>query len=151
MRQEERLGSLPGAYRTKYERLALELAMAMDDADAIFARNGYTRDDALIMANSPAFAVILERTMREVKEQGLSFRAKARAQAEELLAHSFEIATDPTQSSAVRLDAIKWTAKVGDLEPKVKEESKTGGGLTLSITFAGQAPQQVVGQTIDAE
>ena len=145
VRQERRLDSIPEVYKTKYERLAVELALALDDADIIFKRYGYSPDEALALAQSLAFSTILERVMREVKESGMSFRAKARMQAEELLGHSFEIATDPNQSAAVRADLIKWTTKVGGLEPKEsKDDAKTGGGLTLSITFAGAAPQQVI-------
>lgn len=144
-RQERRLDSIPEVYKTKYERLAVELALALDDADAIFKRYGYSPDEALALAQSLAFSTILERVMREVKESGMSFRAKARMQAEELLGHSFEIATDPNQSAAVRLDAIQWTAKMGDLEPRsAKEDVKLGGGLTLSIQFSGAPPTQVI-------
>jgi len=144
-RQERRLDAVPEVYKTKYERLAVELSLALDDADAIFARYGYTPDDAIALAQSDAFASILARVSKDVRESGLSFRSKARMQAEELLTHSFEIATDPNQAGSTRLSAIQWTAKVGGLEPKEsKDEGKTGGGLTLSIQFSGAPPQQVI-------
>lgn len=145
-RHEERMGAIPEVYKTTYERLAVELALALDDADAIFARYGYTQDQALALARSDAFVTILERIAREVKASGLSFRTKARMQAEELLGSSFEMATDPTCSSAVRATLIQWTAKMGGLEPKEKGDDGKGqgSGLTLSITFAGQPPQTVV-------
>ena len=48
-------------------------------------------------------------------------------------------------SAAVRADLIKWAAKVAGNEPApVKSNEVTGGGFSLSITFAGQAPQQIV-------
>lgn len=144
-RQDARLEAVPELYRQKHERLAIELAMGMDDADAIFARHGYDKDQAVALVGTPAFLALLQRTAEEVKTSGASFRMKARAQAEELLGYSFELATDPSVSSATRLDAIQWTAKMGDLEPKgAKDDGKTGGGLTLSITFSGQQPQTVV-------
>ena len=80
-----------------------------------------------------------------MQENGLSFKAKARAQAEDLLAHSYDLATDPLCSAAVRADLIKWTAKVAGLEPTTKDTEKTGGGgLVLNISFAGQPAQSVI-------
>jgi len=144
-RQDQRLASLPEIYRQKYERLALELALGLDDADSVFERNGYTSEQAVKLIESPAFVALLQRTTEEVKSSGLGFKMKARVQAEELLGHSYEMATDPYTSGAVRADLIKWTARVAGLEPKTGEgDTKTSGGLTLSITFSGQAPQTVV-------
>ena len=64
--------------------------------------------------------------------------------AEGLLPEVYDMSTDPLVSSAVRLDGVKWVAKMAGFEPKEKDEGKTGGGFSLSITFAGQAPVQVV-------
>ncbi len=144
-RQDRRMAEVPELYRQNHERLAVELALHMDDAEAIFASYHYTPDQAAELIESPAFIALLERVTKEVREQGLSFRMKARAIAEDLLPFAHEMATDANCSAAVRADLIKWASKVGDLDPKPsKDDSKTGGGLTLSITFAGQAPQQVV-------
>lgn len=144
-RQDARLGNVPELYRTTHERLAVELALHVEDAEEIFARYHYTVEQAAELLASAAFTALLERVSREVRETGLSFRMKARAIAEDLLPYAHEMATDPLASSAVRADLIKWSAKVADLEPKdSKDAARVGGGLTLSITFAGQAPQQVV-------
>lgn len=143
-RQDVRMAEVPSLYRETYERLAVELALNMDDAQAVFARHGHDLEAAAALVESPQFVALLQRVTDEVRENGTSFKMKARIQAEELLATSYDMATDPLISPAVRADLIKWTSKVGGLEPKDKDEGKMGGGLTLSITFAGQAPQQVV-------
>lgn len=145
-RQDARLGNVPELYRTTHERLAVELALHVEDAEEIFARYHYTMEQAAELLASPAFTALLERVSREIRETGLSFRMKARAIAEDLLPYAHEMATDPLSSAAVRADLIKWSAKVADLEPKESKDTgkPPGGGLTLSITFAGQAPQQVV-------
>ncbi|MBT9176533.1 MAG: hypothetical protein DDT20_00852 [Firmicutes bacterium] len=145
-RQTARLADVPELYRKAHERLAVELALAgpmREEPEAVFARYGYTPDQAIALLESRVFLVLLERVGAEVREQGLSFRAKARAISEDLLPHAYEIATDPQQSAAVRADLIKWSAKVAGHEPKEKDEVK-GGGFNLSITFAGQAPMKVV-------
>ena len=156
LRQAARLEDVPEIYRKTHERLAVELALHVDDAADIFARYGYTDDQAVALVESPAFVALMQHAQREVMESGLGFRTKAKLIAGELLPYAHDIATDPLQSAAVRMDAIKWSARVAGLEPKeVKDDGKTGGGLTLSITFAGQAPQQVVSTrealTIDQE
>ena len=144
-RQAQRLAALPAAYKAQYERLALELALKLDDSAVIFQKHGYALEQALALLETPGFAALLEHASQEVCEKGLSFRAKARMMAEDLLQHGYEIATDDHASAAVRADLIQWMARVADLEPPKKDGKDTGagGGLHLSITFAGQAPQTV--------
>jgi hypothetical protein len=145
LRQAARLEDVPEIYRKKLERLAVELALNINDAEDIFDQYGYSPDAAAELVENPAFVLLMQQAQKEVFETGLSFRTKAKLMAGELLPYAHDIATDPLQSAAVRADLIKWTAKVADYEPKaMKDDSKTGGGLTLSITFAGAAPQQVI-------
>ena len=143
-RREARQELIPSLYRTKIEQLACELAMHIEEPDVVFARYHYSPEHALVLIGQPGFAALLERVEREVRESGLSFKMKARAMAEGLLPEVFDMSTDPLISSAVRLDGVKWVAKMAGLEPKEKDEGKTGGGLNLNITFAGQAPMQVI-------
>lgn len=145
LRQAARLEDVPEIYRKKLERLAVELALNINDAEDIFDQYGYSPDAAAELVENPAFVLLMQQAQRSVVEDGLSFRMKAKLMAGELLPYAHDIATDPLQSAAVRADLIKWAAKVADYEPKqMKDEGKTGGGLTLSITFAGAAPQQVI-------
>lgn len=145
-RQEERQGAIPALYRTTHERLACELALHMDEPAEVFARYNYTPEAAAELMESPAFTALLDRIGVEIRENGLSFRMKAKAISEELLPHAFDLATDPLCSSAVRADLIKWAAKVAGNEPAPAKPGAEGGvgGFTLSITFAGQAPQTVI-------
>ena len=145
-RQTERMALVPEFYKTEYERLACELALMPEDVEAVFFRYGYTVDEAAVLLESQGFLVILERVKRELHETGVSFRAKAKAISESLLPYAWDMASDPHCPSATRADLIKWTATMAGHNPKEKDkdDGKTGGGLTLSITFAGQAPQQVV-------
>lgn len=145
LRQSARLEQVPDLYRKTHERLAVELALHVDDAEAVFATYGYTPKQAADLLEQPGFLVLMRQAAKEVQESGLSFRTKAGLIAGELLPYAHDIATDPLQSAAVRADLIKWSAKVAGYEPKeAKDDGKTGGGLILSITFAGQAPQQVI-------
>lgn len=148
LRQRERMGEIAQLYATRYERLACELALGMDDPESVFAAYQIDPDAAADLLEHPQFLAILQRVGTEIRENGLSFRQKARAQADDLLAHSYEIATDPHASAAVRADLIKWTAKMAGHEPPPPKDvgASSAGGLTLNITFAGQEPQRVIGQ-----
>ena len=145
LRQAARLEDVPELYRKTHERLAVELALHVDDAGEIFASYGYTPEQAAELVEQPAFLALMQRAQKSVVEEGLSFRTKAQLIAGELLPYAHDIATDPLQSAAVRADLIKWSAKVAGFEPKeMKDDGKTGGGLTLNIQFSGQAPTQVI-------
>lgn len=145
--QTARMATVPKVYKAALERLACELALGMEEPDVIFASYGYSEEQALTLMASTAFSVTMAQVGKEVRESGLSFKMKARAQAEELLGHSFEMATDPLAPHTVRAEIIKWTAKMAGYEPKDdKDGGKVGGGLSLSITFAGQEPMKVVAQ-----
>ena len=145
-RQDERQSAIPALYKTTHERLACELALRMDDTDAVFERYGYSPEAAQELMESPAFAVLLAKVGTEIRENGLSFRLKAKAISEELLPTAFDLATDPLCSAAVRADLIKWAARVAGNEPAPAKGVEQGsGGFTLSITFAGQEPMRVVG------
>ena len=143
-RQAARLEEVPELYRQTHERLAVELALAVDDAENIFASYGYSPEQAAALLEDKQFGIILQRATKDIQTSGLSFRTKAALMAGELLPYSHDLATDPMVSPAVRLDSIKWVTKVAGLEPKEKDDQKTGGGLTLSITFAGEQPKTIV-------
>lgn len=144
--QAARMLDMPAVYTKPLERLAVELALGMDEPEDIFHRYGYTPDQATDLMATPAFTILLARIGAEVRESGLSFRMKAKAISEESLGHAWDIMTDPLQSAAVRADLIKWASKVAGNEPApAKPGAGEGmGGFNLSITFTGQPPQQII-------
>jgi len=144
-RQASRLpaGYEPGTVDAWDPRLAYELALEMDTAENVFERYGFTKDRAVALLGNAAFVATVKKYREEVIAGGVSFRLKAKIQAEDLLTHSYEMATDPEVPPAVRADLIKWTARVAALEPKDKGEGGggAGGGFTLNISFGGPAPR----------
>lgn len=146
-RHTARMDAQPAVLRTAHERLAMELALRMESPEETFKRHGLTAEQGLELLQTAGFAKLLERMTVEVRENGVSFKMKSRAIAEDLLAEVHDMATDPLVSSAVRLDAAKSVVKWAGLEPKDdKEGARGGGGLTLSITFAGGGPVEKVVQ-----
>jgi len=147
-RHAQRLERLPAIYKTNQERMCCELGLGLEEPLLVFRRYGYDKDQALALLHDAGFGRLLDRISKEVREQGMGFRAKARAMAEDLLPEAYAIATDDQAAASVRAELIQWFAKVGDLEPMPKkpgEGAPGGGGFSLQIVFAGEkAPSRVV-------
>jgi hypothetical protein len=126
-------------------RLPYELALEMAEPMEVFEKYGIEKDDAIRLLKNPVFVAKLRAYRDEIIAKGTSFRMKAKVQAEDLLTHSYEMATDPETPPSVRADLIKWTAAVAELGPP-KEVTKdgggggSGGGFSLNITFTGAPP-----------
>lgn len=119
----------------------------------VFAKHGLTTDQAIVLLKNEAFAKSLREATAYVADQGLSFRARARAIAEEVLGDAYDIITDPDMPASVRADLIKWSAEMGDLEPAKKKDDAGSGPVTpfaLHISFTGvgdPAGQRVIDVT----
>jgi len=150
------LQRLPRGYKVKDPgsvgfdpRVAYELALGVDSADEIFSRYNISADEAVELLGNEPFIRAIKEFKTQVQESGITFKLKAKIQAEDLLTHSYQIATDPDMPPAVRADMIKWTANVAELGPKKDSAGGSGGAaLTLAITFAGDQPPStmVIGQ-----
>jgi hypothetical protein len=151
-REARRLSErLPDGYRpttaaelTFDPRIAYEVALGIDKPEAVIAKYGYACDAAAALVLNPAFMATVAKYKEEVMAGGVSFKLKAKIQAEDLLSHSYLIATDPEAPMAVRADLIKWTTRVAGLEPKEEKGTGNGGGFTLNISFAGDRPAERV-------
>jgi len=162
MRDARRLGAqLPegyvpesGAAMAFDPRIAYELALGVDTAGNIMRKYGYTLEAARALFAVPGFIATVTKYRNEITEQGVSFRLKAKIQAEDLLSHSYVLATDPEVPASVRADMIKWTARMAGLEPSEKDKAGSGGGgagsgFTLNITFSGGGETPGPGRVID--
>jgi hypothetical protein len=74
LRQAARLEDVPEIYRKTHERLAVELALHVDDAADIFNRYGYTDDQAAALVESPAFVALMQQAQKEVVEPGSGYK-----------------------------------------------------------------------------
>jgi hypothetical protein len=130
--------------QTKWsDRFAFDLALLMEGSgeklDELLDRHEYDASDLLTFKNDANFLKKVEAFREEVRTKGLTFRVKARAQAEELLRTSWILIHDPIVSPAVKADLIKATVRWGGLETPPKEEGGSGaGGVTISINLGGQ-------------
>lgn len=128
-------------------KLAFELALEMSDARQTFAKYGVSEDAAVELCQFEPFKQKLREYRDEILKSGISFRLKAKLQAEDLLRMSYLLATDAEVPAAVRADMIKWTAKMADLEPATKDGKNGGGGampFQLNILFRGGPGETLV-------
>ena len=118
-------------------RLILDLALGVEDLDTVLPRYNLTFDDYETLAHSPIFRRELALTIRDVRENGLPFKAKARVQAEAYLEVLDELVYNDGTPASTRLEAIKSTVAWGGLIPKEsKEDNQTNATqINVSISF----------------
>ena len=118
-------------------RLLLDLVIAVDHLDDILERYGLSHEEYSILSSNVVFRRELASIMRDVRENGASFRAKARIQAESYLPVVDDMIWDREIAPSTRLDAVKSVVRWGDLEPKEKKEQtqQTQPQINVQILF----------------
>jgi hypothetical protein len=135
------------------DRLAFDMALMLEGSgetlQEVMARHKISGNEILTFNSDPVFLKKVEHYRGEIQEKGLTFKLKARAQAEELLTTSWMLIHDPSTSPAVKADLIKSTVKWAGLEPKGDVVTDGGaGGVRITINLGGQ---QHEAQVIEAE
>ena len=129
----------PFNYTRWSDRLAFDMALLLEGSGEempdLMSRHKVTQDDMLGFTKDPLFIKKVEHYREEVRDKGLTFRMKARAQAEELLVTSWTLIHSPDVSAAVKADLIKQTVKWGGLEPKDSVDANLGGGVKITINL----------------
>jgi hypothetical protein len=141
-------------HHTKWsDRLAFDIALTLEGSgetlQEVMTRHKIASSDIIAFNADKVFLKKVEHYRGEIQEKGLTFKLKARAQAEELLTTSWMLIHDPAVSPAVKADLIKSTVKWGGLEPKVETSGEGGtGGVRITINL-GSSPQDA--RTIEAD
>ena len=125
------------------DRLAFDIALRLEgsgeEVDEILDRHKLMATDLLSFNRDPIFLKKVEHFRGEIREKGITFKMKAKAQAEELLTTSWALIHSPDVSAAVKADLIKSTVKWAGLEPKNDPvEMGGGGGVRIMINLGGQ-------------
>ena len=146
------MDNLPLNHTKWNDRLAFDVALTLEGSgetlQEIVGRHRITTSDVLAFNADPIFLKKVEHYRTEVREKGLTFKLKARAQAEELLTTSWLLIHDAAVSPAVKADLIKSTVKWAGLEPKDAGPQGQGtGGVKITINL-GSDPRDT--RTIEA-
>ena len=147
------MDTLPLKHTKWSDRLAFDMALMLEGSgetlDEVKDRHSISAEDILVFQKDPVFLKKVESYRNEIREKGMTFKLKARAQAEELLTTSWTLIHNPDTSAAVKADLIKSTVKWGGLEPKNDVLAEGGsGGVKITINLGGQEHTATV---IDAE
>jgi hypothetical protein len=112
-------------------RMAFDIAMGEEDPEVL--RERYALDEEAFdrIVAHPAFRKEVSQFMKDVRENGVTFKAKVRAQAEEYLEVVDELITDPLVGASLKLDAIKSVVKWAGLD----------GGSSSAAAAAANGPQ----------
>lgn len=126
------------------DRLAFDVALTMEgsgfDINEVLSVHQIDAAELARFGSDPVFARKVDNYRSEIREKGLTFKLKARAQAEELLNTSWTLIHDRTISPAVRADLIKMTVKWAGLEPRGDQaDTPVGEGVKIVINMGPPA------------
>lgn len=117
-------------------QLVVDLALALDDSSTILARYDLTEDQLNHFYDIPAFKKAVATTMRELREDGVSFSRKAAAQAETYLDVMYQMMYEETTPASTKLEIFKTLTKYGRLEPKEeKDNSNNAPQINVQINL----------------
>lgn len=119
-------------------RIAFGLALEIHSPEEICQQFNLSPDDYNALACNPEFGKTVDLYKRELQENGVTYRSKAKLQAEMLLDTSWKLIHAVSTPAAVKADLIKWTAKMGDLEPK-SSKGEDVPTFALQINLGGAA------------
>ena len=122
--------------------LPLEIALRTASPAAIREAYNLSLEEWEYLKGLPAFRQAVEDAVARTKEEGFSYRTKARMQAEGLLQTSWSMIHNTAVPPAVRADLIKFTARVAgyDSASKAGVDGGAGGsGFSININLAPPA------------
>lgn len=119
---------------------------AMRPIHEVVAGEGLTQTEYDQIAANPQFQRYVDMYVKELKDSGFSFSAKARVLAEDLLPTLYHMAKDSDVPAAVRRQAITDIVEWAELKPKTNQIAQTGPGfsITINIPSTANSPQQTM-------
>lgn len=117
--------------------LPLELALRQQSVRGICQAYGIAKPEYDRLKADPNFRVAVTKAAELLKEEGATFRLKARAQSEELLKTSWALIHKPLSDvpASVKADLIKFTIKAAGLDSSVEQKAKaTATATAASLT-----------------
>ena len=138
------MDNFPLKFHPWSDRLAMDIALAIEGSgealDDVMLRHNIDMDDLGRFNSDPLFLKKVGHLREEVRTKGMTFRLKARAQAEELLTPCWTLIHSREVSAAVKADLIKSTVKWGGLEPTKELAGADGsqGGVSITINLDNQ-------------
>lgn len=111
-------------------RMAFEIALGFEKIELVLERYMVTPEEWELLQTQPSFKKAVTQYQKDIDENGISFRTKARIQAEAYLSDAHSLIKHPTTPPSVKANMIQWITRVADLEPKKSEENQ---GTTFNL------------------
>lgn len=111
--------------------LPYELAMKVDTPQKICLAYGLAKEQFAAIISHPVFIKAYQEAVEALKIDGMTFKLKARMQAEDHLATAWAMIQDKGTSDSVRADLIKNTVRWAGYDAKAAEVG--GGGTAFNI------------------
>lgn len=126
------------------DRLAFEIALKLEGSgepiETILKAHDISPMQLTKFSKDPVFDSKVRAYRDEIQTKGLTFKLKAKAQAEELLTTSWALIHSIDVSPAVKADLIKSTVKWAGYEPKGDDvQVANSGGVKIVINLGGEA------------
>jgi len=115
--------------------LPIELALKTATPDALRREYGYTPEEWEALPRNPVFMRDLAGACELVRQEGMSFKLKAKLIAEENLTEVFRLTRDKDCPHAVRGKLIELTARWAGFDPRTNGEEGHGGGPVNANTL----------------
>lgn len=96
--------------------LPIEVALRTAPPEELREEYGYTRDEWRALRANEMFRADVAAAIEALKAEGMSFKMKAKLQAEELLRTSWRMIHDKTNPAPVRADLLKFTIRAAGLD-----------------------------------
>lgn len=110
--------------------LPVELALRIETPSNICAIYGITKDEFATIIKHPVFIKAYQEAVESLKVDGMSFKLKAKMQAEDYLKTSYQMVQDKNTSDSVRADLLKNTVRWAGYDAKAVE---AGNGSSFNI------------------
>jgi hypothetical protein len=117
--------------------LPIEIALKTAPMNSIREDYGYSMEEWMALKDNPQFLADLAAAVAMVKEDGMSFKLKAKLQAEELLKTSWRLIHAPKDevASSVRADLIKATMRWAGYDNKDNGAGGQSNSLNIQINL----------------
>lgn len=117
--------------------LPLEIALKTASNKELCEEYGITKEEWDDLRVNERFRQDVANYIELLKEEGMSFKLKARLQSEELLKTSWRMihSVNGEVPASVKADLIKFTIRAAGLDGSAQKEGANGGGANLQINI----------------
>lgn len=122
----------------------IELALRVAPVREVCDAHGIDRFEWDRLRHDPGFQNVLASYVKLTREEGASFKLKARIQSEELLSTSWELIHSKDTPAVVKADLIKHTIRFAGLDASIEQRAIASGGggggnnFQININLGGE-------------